>query len=213
MLLSCKTAIAADDFWDRLGDLAWDVTKAAGAQYVKNEIDKSYRDDYAVKINQLRTEASSNSYNNSEVRALLNNIETLNNKNIRAQNKITELEKMLIQQNNIIIKKNKNSKISGSDFIKSFYSLSKAVSLTESYALLSNNAQQKLGFGDYSNWWGKTVKSVYVDEVTPLGSEKYKVNLSYYKHDGGYQCSEDIIYLLWNHSKWLINDFTWGKCN
>lgn len=208
LIFSCETA-SAKGFWER----AWDVAQAVGTEVLKNEVNKSYRNDYSSQINQLRSEARSLSYNSDEVTSLLNNIEKLNRANNQAQSKITELERMLIQQNDIIINKNQTSRISGSEFIKSFYSLSKAVSLTDSYSLLSNNAQQKLPFNDYNNWWNKTVKSVYVDEVTPLGGEKYKVNLSYYKYDGNYQCSEDIIYLLWNNNEWLINDFSWGYCN
>lgn len=208
LVFLCETA-SAKDFWDR----AWDVAQAVGTEVLKNEVNKAYRNDYSSEINQLRSEARSLSYNNDEVKSLLNNISKLNRANNQAQNKITELERMLIQQNDIIINKNQTNRISGSEFIKSFYSLSKAVSLTDSYALLSNNAQQKLPFNDYNNWWNKTVKSVYVDKVTPLGGKKYKVNLSYYKHGGSYQCSEDIIYLLWNNNEWLINDFSWGYCN
>lgn len=208
LILSCE-AVSARGFWDR----ALDVATAVGAEILKNEVNKAYRNDYSSQINQLKSEAQSLSYNTDEVRSLLSNIEELNRKNNQAQDKITELEKMLIQQNDIIINKNTTNRISGSEFIKSFYSLSKAVSLTDSYALLSHNAQQKLPFNDYKNWWAKTVKSVYVDKVTSLGGKKYKVNLSYYKYDGSYQCSEDIIYLLWNNNEWLINDFSWGYCN
>ena len=42
-----------------------------------------------------------------------------------------------------------SSRISGSQFLRSFYSLAKSVSLTESYALMSHNAQQKLPFNNY----------------------------------------------------------------
>ena len=200
--------VSAKDFWDR----AWDVAQAVGTEILKNEVNQAYQNDYSSQINQLRSEAKSLNYNSDEIQSLLNNIESLNKSNGEAINKITELERMLIQQNDIIINNNKTDRISGREFIKSFYSLSKAVSLTDSYALLSNNAQQKLPFNDYNNWWNKTVKSVYVDEVTSLGGKKYKVNLSYYKYDGSYQCSEDIIYLLWNNNEWLINNFSWGYC-
>ena len=65
---------------------------------------------------------------------------------------------------------------------------------------------------NYVNWWGKTVRSVRVDKIVPLGKNKYKVNLTYHKKDGSSQCSSDIIYLLWNNNEWLINNFAWGKC-
>jgi hypothetical protein len=103
-------------------------------------------------------------------------------------------------------------KITGSQFIRKFYFLSKSDSSTVSYALLSQNAQSKLPFADYVNWWSKTIESVNITNIKKQGKDKYKVKLAYYKKDGSYQCSEDIIFLVWIEEKWFINDFLSGHC-
>lgn len=89
----------------------------------------------------------------NQVNALLRNIRELESRNSALRDEITEKDKMLIQQNNILVNNNVHGQenVSGSDFLASFYSLSKSISITDTYAMLSYNVQQKLPFGDYNN--------------------------------------------------------------
>ena len=111
-----------------------------------------------------------------------------------------------------IIAQNTRGELNNEQFIKSFYDIVKVADLTESYSMLSKNAQNKLPMSDYGNWWSKTVLSVKLKRIKNMSDNNFLVKLIYHKVDDSEQCSEDIVKLVRQENKWFIDDFTWGSC-